>query len=308
MLLKIIAEMAGPAQTCSVCGTGPLHKTHTYGGKDTSGNTIWYCKKANLIAAGLPPVKTQAIVGLGTPGVSTKPAPGVVTPKAKRSASPEPHKPTTAASTNNANASIRDKTDAWLKRFKIQKYTIADDDTVVVYGNMYFEEMPWKQIPVKFSEVHGDISLSGEDLETLKNFPKVVDGSVFVNHNNLHNVEGCPTTINGSLVISANRNLTSLDGMDKIEIEDSFICNDCPNLKFSKIHKHIKSIGGTFKSNSMKSNALGLLLIRNLQKVELGGNNKEVAEIINKHLEGERDVHACQEELIDAGYGEYAKL
>lgn len=36
--------------------------------------------------------------------------------------------------------------------------------------------------------------------------------------------------------------------------------------------------------------------------------NKEVEKIVNKHLKGHRDVFACQEELIAAGFEEYAKL
>lgn len=34
----------------------------------------------------------------------------------------------------------------------------------------------------------------------------------------------------------------------------------------------------------------------------------DVQNIINKHLKGDRDVFACQEELIEAGYDEFAQL
>ena len=40
----------------------------------------------------------------------------------------------------------------------------------------------------------------------------------------------------------------------------------------------------------------------------VGLDNEKVENIINKHLKGERDVFACQEELIEAGYEEYAQL
>ena len=37
-------------------------------------------------------------------------------------------------------------------------------------------------------------------------------------------------------------------------------------------------------------------------------DNKEVSAIINDHLKKDRDIFACQEELINAGFEEYAKL
>ena len=51
---------------------------------------------------------------------------------------------------------------------------------------------------------------------------------------------------------------------------------------------------------------LGLLLIDGLQKVFL--DNMKVRVIINKHLKGDRDVFACQEELIEAGFEDFAQL
>lgn len=71
----------------------------------------------------------------------------------------------------------------------------------------------------------------------------------------------------------------------------------------------------------IKSHILGLILIKELKRVVLYGGAKwgehrpegelrsEAAiAILNKHLKGDRDVHACQEELLEAGLGEYAKL
>ena len=60
------------------------------------------------------------------------------------------------------------------------------------------------------------------------------------------------------------------------------------------------------KNNPVKSHVLGVLLIEGCKGITL--DNDIVHLIINKHLEGERDVFACQEELIEKGFEEYAQL
>jgi hypothetical protein len=51
---------------------------------------------------------------------------------------------------------------------------------------------------------------------------------------------------------------------------------------------------------------LGLMRIKGLTKVYL--DNKQVMDILNKYLKGDRDIIRCQSELLDAGLEEYAKL
>ena len=86
---------------------------------------------------------------------------------------------------------------------------------------------------------------------------------------------------------------------------------DCRNNKIDSlrgIQKYVKTIKGTadFTNNPIKSHVLGLLEIDGLKSVML--DNKKVAAIINKHLKGDKDVIACQEELIDAGFEDFAQL
>ena len=101
----------------------------------------------------------------------------------------------------------------------------------------------------------------------------------------LDSLEGAPSSIGGNLYCS-NNNFTSLHN----------------------IHKKIKYIGGfaSFNECPITTHVLGLLLIDGLQQVYLNTNGVE--DIINKHLKGDRDVFACQEELIEAGYEEFAQL
>ncbi len=36
--------------------------------------------------------------------------------------------------------------------------------------------------------------------------------------------------------------------------------------------------------------------------------DESIQDILNRHLEGDRDIFACQEDLLEAGYEAFAKL
>ena len=132
---------------------------------------------------------------------------------------------------------------------------------------------------------NGHFSCSNKKLTSLKGAPSSVSGYFSCYSNNLTSLEGAPSSVGGHFVCSRNK-LTSLHN----------------------IHKQIKHIGlyAYFECNPITSCVLGLLLIDGLEKVYLDTNGVE--DIINKHLKGERDVFACQEELIEAGFDEFAQL
>ena len=58
----------------------------------------------------------------------------------------------------------------------------------------------------------------------------------------------------------------------------------------------------------IKSNVLGLLLIKNLREVTLVPD--EIADIINEHLKGDRDTFTCYEDIINRGqeYEPYGRI
>ena len=171
-----------------------------------------------------------------------------------------------------------------------------------------------------FRDVYGDEL--GEE-------PDQYNGSLSCNKMLLTSLEGCPRKIMGDFSCFSN-NLTSLKGgpeyvddiftcthnkIETLEGVPSYIGNDAyfnnnKLMSLHNIHKLIKTFKGSFISfadNPIKSHVLGLLLIDGLYGVIL--DNREVSDIIDKHLEpGMRDVFACQEELIEAGYEEFAQL
>ena len=164
-------------------------------------------------------------------------------------------------------------------------------------------------------------------LNTFKRHPKNVKGNFLCTYKSLDSLEGAPLTVDGYFDCGAN-NLKSfkysphtvlglacfnLNKIKSLEGAPSYIGKDfrCFNNKLTSlhnIHKHIKHIGGEadLRYNPIKSHVLGLLLIDGLKKVYL--DNEKVQVIINDHLKGDRDVFACQEELIDNGFEDYAQL
>jgi hypothetical protein len=139
-------------------------------------------------------------------------------------------------------------------------------------------------------DYHSNFNASKLNLKSFKNFPEQVEGSVIAHGNNFSSFEGITKIISDHLDISECPHITSLSG----------------------IHKHLLECLDIIVSGStIKSNILGLLMIKKLEEFRTIDNFNyfdKICEIINKHLQGDRDVLECQEELITNGYRHYAKL
>lgn len=103
------------------------------------------------------------------------------------------------------------------------------------------------------------------------------------------------------------KGIESLEGAPSI-VNGTVVCFDNKLKSLHNIHKIFKHISGgaEFRKNPIKSHILGLIMIDGLRYVTL--DSWELQSIINKHLSGDRDVFACQEELIEAGFEEFAQL
>ena len=147
---------------------------------------------------------------------------------------------------------------------------------------------------------------AGNKLTSLQGAPQVVNDSFYCAHNNLTSLEGAPSAVKGNFSCSNNK-LTSLEGAPSV-VKGDFSCFYNNLTSLAGIHKIIKEIHGCadFEKNPIKSSVLGLMRIKGLTKVYL--DNKQVEDILNKYLEGDRDIIKCQSELLDAGLEEYAKL
>jgi hypothetical protein len=161
-------------------------------------------------------------------------------------------------------------------------------------------------------------------------------------HNcNLTSLEGAPQKINGGFYCYDNKNLTSLKGMPQEGVTDVY-CSGCnlsslegiakkingdlncfnnPNLTSLKgIHKIIEEINGSLSiGTSVKSNILGILKIKNVKELKFSLQSApindvtrltQLANIINWYLPNPTtsQIIDCQNELIEAGFEEYAEL
>jgi len=127
--------------------------------------------------------------------------------------------------------------------------------------------------------------------------------------NKLTSLEGAPSSVDGYFYCFDNK-LTSLEGAPS-SVGGDFDCYQNQLTTLTGIHKILKQMNGTFYAddNPIKSNVIGLLLVKGCKEVEL--DNKQVEEIMNRHLKspfGNLRVLECQSEMLDADLGEWAKL
>jgi len=135
-------------------------------------------------------------------------------------------------------------------------------------------------------------------------------GNFNCSHTNITSLEGGPSYVGGNFSCYGT-NITSLEQVPSW-VGGHFNCVVTKITSLHNIHKQIKHIGGQlYLSNTVKSHILGVMFITGLDKIEIDKGNKiqkQVENIINKHLADDRNVHLVQEELLEAGLKEFAKL
>ena len=156
-------------------------------------------------------------------------------------------------------------------------------------------------------EIGGHFTCSDTQLTSLEGAPQEVKGDFICSQNRLTSLEGAPQKVGGNFYCQTNR-LTSLEGAPQ-KVGGDFYCYINPLKSLKGIGKdYLKEINGTIDLDAchIESHMLGLLKVKGLTKIEFNHNNK-VEEILNKHLKS-RDILSCQDELIENGLEEYAKL
>lgn len=175
----------------------------------------------------------------------------------------------------------KEKVEKLCKQYNLENYTINNDLTVDVDGDVKIRKSTHIKFPLKFNKVTGEFTCSyNENLISLEGAPKFV-GACFSCYSckKLSSLQHCPMYIKTDFNITKCDNITSLHN----------------------IHTMVKEMGGFFFCDQIQSHMLGLCFIKGLHEID----HPIVGRIMNKHL---HDVHMCQEALIDAGFSEYAKL
>lgn len=131
-------------------------------------------------------------------------------------------------------------------------------------------------------------------LRTFENFPKTI-------------FHAPDNALGDSINFNFSQNgLTSLEHFPR-DIDGTVDTSMLDQLSLSKAHKHIDRLTGGWRiSSHYVGPVLGVLLIKGLRAISLGSDKLELNKIINSYLQG--DIMDCQEELIQLGYKDYAKL
>jgi hypothetical protein len=90
------------------------------------------------------------------------------------------------------------------EKYRIKNYTINNDLTIDVDGDVYLGEKDLKHLPLKFNYVNGIFVCRINKLKSLEGCPKTVNGSFFCSDNKLKSLEGCPKTVGDGFYCSNN--------------------------------------------------------------------------------------------------------
>jgi len=116
--------------------------------------------------------------------------------------------------------------DSICKKYKIRNYTINNDGTVDVNGDVSLTGDGLSKLPLKFGKVTGNFDCSRNQLISLEGAPKEVYGDFYCYNNQLKTLKGSPSYIGRDFVCTGNQ-LTTLEGAPS-HVGDLF---DCSNNK-----------------------------------------------------------------------------
>lgn len=116
-----------------------------------------------------------------------------------------------------------------LEKYAIVNYTINNDDTIDVDGDVYIVGFRITKMPFKFGKITGNFNCSDNKLTSLEGSPYYVGKYFSCYSNELENLIGSPIEVGGNFNCHDNQ-LTSLEGMS-LEIGGDFVCRFNENLK-----------------------------------------------------------------------------
>jgi hypothetical protein len=87
------------------------------------------------------------------------------------------------------------------KEYDIENYTINDDGTIDVDGNVYLSFNDLTELPLRFNKVTGDFFCTNNQLTSLKGSPKWISGNFNCGYNNLTSLEFSPKYVGVFLVV-----------------------------------------------------------------------------------------------------------
>lgn len=176
----------------------------------------------------------------------------------------------------------------WLDKMELTGYLVARGH-VDINRFVGLRSQKLTRIPVQFRHAKKGFDVAHNKLKSLLGSPTICDGNFMCQSNKLTTLEFVPSKIKGSMHCEDN-NITSFEGIsDLVQEIDGFVGAD-----FHKI----------------KSGGIGLMLIPGVKGFLMpnGTSLPDPFRIIEGYLQQPAKIFDCQNELIAAGFEEYAKL
>tara|TARA_Y100000389_G_scaffold64157_1_gene60177 strand:+ start:6307 stop:6741 length:435 start_codon:yes stop_codon:yes gene_type:complete len=121
------------------------------------------------------------------------------------------------------------------EKYKIDNYTINEDGSIDVDGDVFLYGIGLTELPINFNKVSGTFDCSNNKLTTLKRCPKYVGDDFSCGTNYLTDLKYSPKLIHGSFYCSGN-NLKSYvsDSIVGVNFYCQFIDNDFCVTKYNE--------------------------------------------------------------------------
>ena len=125
------------------------------------------------------------------------------------------------------------------KKYNIENYTINEDGSIDVNGNVDLIDKKLIELPLNFNEVTGYFNCNGNKLTTLKGSPKYVEDGFYCGYNDLPSLEFGPIEVGRTFNCSKNK-LTSLEFSPE-KVGGNFYCG---NNKLTNLYGISDNING----------------------------------------------------------------
>ena len=103
------------------------------------------------------------------------------------------------------------------RKYRINNYTINEDGSIDVNGDVNLYNLGLTELPLIFNRVSGSFDCSYNRLTTLKGSPKYVGTNFNCKDNELTSLEDGPEKVEGGYYCMNNRKLKSLEGVGEFD-------------------------------------------------------------------------------------------
>ena len=179
--------------------------------------------------------------------------------------------------------------DSICQKYGIENYTINEDGSIDVDGNVDLSFRNLSKLPLKFGRVTGSFYCFNNELTTLEGCPKEVVRYFYCFNNELTTLEGCPREVGGDFDCQNNQ-LTTLEGCPR-EVGGEFYCSNNQLTIINDELEFVKIIGYFNIENNPIYEVYGLFPDFKSFQYSLDYNYFRAPNQIVKH----RFEEACQE-------------